>query len=190
MTKIDKILTIVRDYGNKNGWTKDEQAQFLAQMEHESMSFTRTRELSYRPERAYQLFSKRFGSLTNAKNIYSKSGPEGLFEVMYSGKNGNDKPGDGAKYIGRAYLQITGKGNYQLIKDETKIDVITNPSLLENEDMAVLASMVWWKLNVRKNIKNFSGESATTSITRIVNGPALLGLKERYRLYLKWVKIV
>lgn len=187
MNTIDTILKTVREEGSRMGWSKEEMAQFLGQIEHESMSFKRTKELGYKPERAFQLFSKRFGTLANARNIYAKSGSLGLFEVMYSGKNGNDKPGDGAKYIGRAFLQITGKGNYQVIKDETGIDVVANPELLENPDMATLASMVWWKVNVHKRIKDFS---KTRDVTRIVNGPGMLGVEDRENKFQKWKKIV
>ena len=186
-TKIDTILETVRREAKRLGWSKAEAAQFLAQIEHESASFTRTKEIGYRPERAYQLFPKRFGSLANAKAIYAKSGTPGLFEVMYTGKNGNDKPGDGAKYIGRGYIQITGKGNYQLVKKETGVDVIAKPELLEQPEFATLASMVWWQENVHRRIDDFSN---TQAVTRIVNGPALLGLPDRVKKFEKWVKII
>jgi putative chitinase len=186
-TVIDTIINTVRTEGTKMGWSKTEMAAFLAQAEHESASFTRTKEMGYRPERAYQLFPKRFGSLANAKAIYAKSGASGLFEVMYTGKIGNDKPGDGAKYIGRGYIQITGKGNYQLVKKETGVDVIAKPELLEQPEFATLASMVWWQENVHKRIDNFS---STQAVTRIVNGPALLGLPDRVKKFEKWVKII
>jgi putative chitinase len=169
------------------GWGKQEMAQFLAQAEHESMGFTHIKEDGYRPERAYEVFPRRFGSLANAKSIYAKSGSTGLFEVIYSGRNGNDKPGDGSKYIGRAFLQITGKANYETIKDETGIDVIAKPELLEEPEMATRASMVWWKVNIHRRISDFSN---TPAVTRLVNGPALLGLGERTKNYNKWIKIV
>ena len=184
---IERIIEVVKTEGKKMGWSKQELAQFLAQAEHESGGFKSTRELGYKPERAYEVFKKRFGSIQNAKNIYAKSGSAGLFEVMYTGKNGNDKPGDGAKYIGRAYLQITGKANYQTVKEETKIDVVAHPELLEEPGMATLASMIWWKINIHKRIGDFSN---TTAVTRLINGPALLGLKDRDLKYKKWINIL
>jgi len=184
---IDTILKTVREKGSAMGWSKEEMAQFLGQIEHESMSFKRTKELGYKPERAFQLFSRRFGTLANARKIFAKSGSLGLFEVMYSGKIGNDTPGDGAKYIGRAYIQITGKDNYQTIKDETGIDVVSNPELLENPDMATLASMVWWQKNVHGRVSDFS---KTADVTRLVNGPGMLGLEDRKKKFEKWKKIV
>lgn len=45
---------------------------------------------------------------------------------------GNILPGDGAKFIGRGYIQITGRGNYQVYKDLTGHDLINNPQLLND----------------------------------------------------------
>ena len=186
MTTVDNILEKVR----RQGWNKDEMAQFIAQLEHESMSFKKTREMSYSPDRAYEVFPRRFKSRSNARVIYDLLGSDGLFEVMYSGKIGNSEFGDGAKYIGRGFIGITGKDNYNQISKEISIDVLNNPELLEQEDYAILSSIAWWKINIKPKISNFTGESATEIITRLVNGPAMLGLDKRKHLYNKWIKIV
>jgi predicted chitinase len=63
-----------------------------------------------------------------------KNGPA-LFEKTYGYKGnylGNDKPGDGYKYRGRTYIQLTGKANYKaaskaLFGDERLVD---NPDLV------------------------------------------------------------
>lgn len=48
--------------------------------------------------------------------------------------NGNTEAGDGVKYFGRGYVQITWKNNYQKMKDKFGIDLVNFPSLaLENE---------------------------------------------------------
>jgi predicted chitinase len=67
------------------------------------------------------------------------------------------------------------------------VDVIAKPELLEQPEFATLASMVWWQENVHKRIDNFS---STRAVTRIVNGPALLGLPDRVKKFEKWVKII
>lgn len=186
---IDTIITTVRREAKRLGWSKAEAAQFLAQIEHESASFTRTKELGYRPERAFQLFGRRFGTLANAQAIHARQGSAGLFEVMYGNRSelGNTMPGDGAKYIGRGYIQITGKANYALVEKETGLPVVSNPQLLENPEVATIASIVWWQRNVHPRIRNWDDSAG---VTRIVNGPALLGLADRRRKYNKWVKIV
>ncbi len=51
----------------------------------------------------------------------------------YDGMLGNDQPGDGAKYAGRGYVQITGKDNYQKYADMLNIPIIEKPEMLETD---------------------------------------------------------
>jgi predicted chitinase len=43
---------------------------------------------------------------------------------------GNNQAGDGYKYRGRGFVQLTGKRNYQLFGDRYNIDLVTNPDLV------------------------------------------------------------
>ncbi|WP_206409256.1 hypothetical protein [Pseudomonas oleovorans] len=94
----------------------NEQAAFMAQMDHESAGFTRLEEnLSYSPKQFIKMFGARAGISTEdeAKAILSK-GPEATGEAMYGGawgaRNlGNTEPGDGHKFRGRGYTQLTGR---------------------------------------------------------------------------------
>jgi predicted chitinase len=54
---------------------------------------------------------------------------------------GNTEPGDGEKFIGRGYIQITGRGNYQVYKDLTGHDLINNPKLLNDPTIAAEVSV-------------------------------------------------
>ena len=51
----------------------------------------------------------------------------------------NDENGDGYKYRGRGYNQITGKANYENAKKDSGVDVITYPNKLTEIDTAALA---------------------------------------------------
>jgi len=42
---------------------------------------------------------------------------------------GNTQPGDGVRYKGRGYLQITGRANYENYGKKLGIDLINNPEL-------------------------------------------------------------
>jgi putative chitinase len=65
-------------------------------------------------------------------------GGDKYFKSMYdiTGKNpplatrlGNDKAGDGAKYHGRGYVQVTGKNNYRKASEALGVDFVANPDL-------------------------------------------------------------
>ena len=49
---------------------------------------------------------------------------------------GNLTPGDGAKYHGRGYVQLTGRVNYERVKSELGFDVVADPDLAKRADVA------------------------------------------------------
>ena len=78
------------------------------------------------------------------KNMVEKYNgtPEAYFEGKYAyqtrkGKElGNKHPGDGAKFRGRGYVQITGRYNYQRFSDLLDIDLVSRPELATDPDVA------------------------------------------------------
>jgi predicted chitinase len=62
-----------------------------------------------------------------------------FFEFVYGNGNrkgkelGNNSPGDGGKYFGRGFIQLTGKGNYNVYKGKTGVDIISNPEILNTD---------------------------------------------------------
>lgn len=42
---------------------------------------------------------------------------------------GNDRPGDGIRYAGRGYVQLTWKDNYRLAGEKLGIDLVADPDL-------------------------------------------------------------
>ena len=49
---------------------------------------------------------------------------------------GNTVPGDGAKYAGRGYVQLTGRANYKRAGDKLNVDLLGDPDLAMNKDIA------------------------------------------------------
>jgi putative chitinase len=62
--------------------------------------------------------------------------PERLANFVYGGKYGNVLPGDGWLYRGRGYNGITFRSNYEQFKKMTGHDIVNNPELLNNENIA------------------------------------------------------
>lgn len=51
-------------------------------------------------------------------------------------KMGNTTPGDGPKYCGRGYVQLTWRVNYALAGDKLRVDLVNDPDLAMNKDIA------------------------------------------------------
>ena len=106
-----KYKTLFEKYGLT---TKLRIAHFMAQIEHESGLKPIAENLNYSAQGLMQTFSKYF---TTNDSLLFASKPEKIANRVYANRmgNGDEKSGDGWKYRGRGFIQITGKINYPLI---------------------------------------------------------------------------
>ncbi len=87
---------------------------------------------------------------------------------------GNTKPGDGALFHGRGYVQITGRRNYAKAKALTGVDLISDPARAKEPEIAYKIAMQgmtdgWF--TGKKLSHYFSGDSADyVNARRIING--------------------
>lgn len=72
-----------------------------------------------------------------------------LSGLQYEFRNdlGNTKIGDGVKYRGRGYLQLTGRNNYTKYGFSLKIDLVNNPDLALNPIMGAKILAKYFKDN-------------------------------------------
>lgn len=68
----------------------------------------------------------------------SEIGGVSYFTKMYEGRKdlGNTEPGDGAKYKGRGYIQITGRYNYGKYGKLIGIDLVSDPEKAKDPEIA------------------------------------------------------
>jgi len=105
-------------------------AHFLSQCHHESGGFKlKSENLMYTQERLIQVFPRYFNK-DNAAS-YARN-PEKIANRVYANRmgNGNEQSGDGFKFRGRGYIQMTGKFNYEQFAKFIKDDVVKDPSLI------------------------------------------------------------
>lgn len=57
---------------------------------------------------------------------------------------GNTEPGDGALFVGRGLLQVTGRANYAACGVALSLPLLTNPALLERPENAAEAAGWFW----------------------------------------------
>lgn len=122
---------------------------FLAATAHESAQFTRVREsMAYSVESMMRMFRSRIPNREMAAQFIDANGrtrQAALANYVYAGRNGNGPAasGDGARFIGRGLIQITGRGNYRDCERATGIACVLHPELLEQPPGAA-RSAAWY----------------------------------------------
>jgi predicted chitinase len=97
----------------------------------------------------------------------------------YDGRMGNNQPGDGYRYRGRGYIQLTGKNNYSQAGRDLGLDLVKNPDQAATPDIGAQTSVWFWKTNVQPRVSNWDD---VNTITKIVNG-GYNGLEDRKMRY-------
>jgi predicted chitinase len=97
----------------------------------------------------------------------------------YDGRMGNSESGDGYRYRGRGYIQLTGKNNYTQASRALGLDLVKNPDQAATPDVGAKTSVWFWKTNVQPKISNWDD---VTAITKVVNG-GYNGLEDRKMRY-------
>ena len=165
-------------------------AGFLAQCGHESNGFTVLKEnLNYSAEGLNKIFKKYFPTLASAQP-YARN-PEKIANKVYGGRmgNGDEASGDGAKFCGRGYIQLTGKTNYQAFFKSMELDVNSDPTLVATKYALASAAWFWSKNGLNKLADGGATEAVVTSITKRVNG-GTIGLDDRIKHFKEFYALV
>lgn len=160
-------------------------AHFMAQIEHESHLKPISENLNYSKEGLLKIFSKYFNLET--ASVYARK-PEKIANKVYANRmgNGNELSGDGWKYRGRGFIQLTGKDNYKNLSKDTGIDFLNKPDLLLEEANALIAALWFWKKN---NINKQADLDNIINVTKIING-GTNGIEDRKKLLLKYKNLL
>jgi predicted chitinase len=148
-----------------------EQAAFLAQADHESSGFSNLEEnLKFKPKRLLQVSKRARKAGAGAVNKAVSEGPEGIAELLYGGRSdlGNSIKGDGYKFRGRGFIQLTGRANYAAASKALGINLVDNPDLAT--DPAVAAKIATWFHQKNKSLVNASRSGDIRSARKLVNG--------------------
>jgi len=165
-------------------------AHFLAQCGHESGGFRLTKEnLNYSAKGLMGIFKKYFPTEALAKTYERK--PEKIANKVYSSRmgNGDEASGDGAKFCGRGYIQLTGKDNYTAFGKSINEDIAANPTWV-SEKYALL-SAAWFFNKNKLHIMADGGATdvVVTSITKRVNG-GTIGLPDRIKHFKEYYALL
>lgn len=162
-----------------------ELAHFLSQCHHESGGFNVVSEnLNYSAKGLNEIFPKYFDTKTALK--YERK-PEAIANRVYANRlsNGNEASGDGWKFRGRGYIQLTGAANYLLFGNSIQVTLLQSPELVATK-YPLLSAAWFWKRNVKPRLKP---TSTVSDITKLING-GLNGLEDRQNLFNKYLSVL
>lgn len=161
-------------------------AHFLAQCAHESCGFTATREnLNYSAEALGKTFKKYFPTGESAAAYARK--PEKIANKVYGSRmgNGDEASGDGYKFCGKGYIQLTGKDNYAAFDKSVEDDIMADPGLVASKYPLLSAGWFWNKNNLNTLADKGATDLNVTTVTKRVNG-GTNGLDDRIKHFKKY----
>ena len=165
-------------------------AHFLAQCGHESGGFKATQEnLNYSAKGLMGIFKKYFPTQALA-DAYARK-PEKIANRVYASRMGNgpESSGDGFKFRGRGYIQLTGKENYTRFNATVPEDTVANPDLVAGK-YALASAAFFFNSNKLWAICDKGSDAATvTAVTKRVNG-GTIGLPDRIKHFKEYYSLL
>lgn len=140
-----------------------ELAAFMSQCAHESANFSSLSEV---------------GNSSSFKKYDPKFSPK-LAKIL-----GNKFRGDGERYKGRGFIQLTGRWNYKIAGEALGIPLEEHPELASKPDVAAKIAIWYWKTRVSSKVDNFYD---VASVTKFINS-GLHGLMDRKTIFNAYIK--
>ena len=160
------------------GLSAERSAHLLGQASHESGGFKRVCESLYysSADRIRKVWPSRFRTVEDAQP-YARN-PKALADKVYSNRMGNGE-NEGSVFIGRGFLQLTGKDNYRSFAADMRLpEVMTDPSLIETDYAFETAYWFFEKNKLFKIADEGVDKDTIEKITKRVNG-GYHGLQDR-----------
>lgn len=164
-------------------------AHFLAQAGHESGGFKALNEnLNYGAKGLLGTFKKYFTPDTAA--LYERK-PEKIANLVYANRmgNGDKASGDGYKFRGRGYIQLTGKDNYSAFDKTVDENILENPDLVATKYPLASAAWFFHKNGLQKIADEGATDLVVTKVTKRVNG-GTIGLPDRIKHFNEYYKLL
>ena len=150
---------------------------------------------------SFNMFHAYFGLNTRDRiihylaQVFHESGSLRYVEELASGAQyegrkdlGNTQKGDGKRFKGRGFIQLTGRKNYQDFYNDgwCSDNIIAYPDLVTRYPLDQMVSMWFWDRNNLNDLADLdngaNGEDVVKKITRKVNG-GYNGLDDRIKFY-------
>ncbi len=163
-------------------------AHFLAQCGHESGGFRIVNEnLNYSAKGLQGIFKKYFPTPQLAEAYQRK--PEKIANKVYASRMGNgaEASGDGFKFRGRGFIQLTGKDNYTAFGKSVNVDIAAQPDLVATKYPLLSAAWFFSKNCLKKCID--ASDATVLAVTKCVNG-GTIGLADRQKHFKEYYELL
>ena len=164
-------------------------AHFLAQAGHESGQFKATSEnLNYSSKGLLGIFPRYFTPAL--AESYARQ-PQKIANRVYGGRMGNgvEATGDGFKFRGRGYIQLTGKDNYTQFDKTVPEDILSNPDLVSGKYALMSAAWFFDKNKLWAICDKGADQGTVTAVTKRVNG-GTIGLPDRIKHFNEYYNLL
>lgn len=186
----DAVIAQIPDTASRFGITNTLRlAHFLSQCGHESGGFKAVREnLNYSAKGLVGIFKKYF-SPTLA--IAYERQPEKIANRVYAGRmgNGDEHSGDGYKYRGRGYIQLTGKENYTRFDATVPENIIADSDLVATKYPLASAAFFFNSNKLWAICDKGATPEVVTAVTKRVNG-GTIGLADRNKHFNEYYNLL
>ena len=165
-------------------------AHFLAQCGHESGGFRATQEnLNYSAKGLNGIFRKYFPTEAAAA-AYARN-PQKIANKVYGNRMGNgpESSGEGYKFRGRGYIQLTGKENYTAFGKAIGEDIPSNPDVVASKYALLSAAWFFSKNGLHRMADEGASDLVVTKITKRVNG-GTIGLPDRIKHFKEYYHLL
>jgi len=187
----DAVIAQIPDTAAKFGInTPLRLAHFLAQCGHESGGFRAVQEnLNYSAKGLNGIFRKYFPTEASAA-AYARN-PQKIASKVYGGRMGNgpESTGEGFKFRGRGYIQLTGKDNYRAFGSAINEDMTANPDKVATHYPLLSAAWFFSKNGLHKIADEGATDAVVTKITKRVNG-GTIGLADRIKHFKEYYHLL
>jgi putative chitinase len=156
--------------------TARQQAAFIGQCGHECGNFTKLEEgLSYAADRLMKIWPKRFPTMEVAQK-YARN-PKALANYVYANRMGNrdEASGDGWRFRGSGWLQLTGHDNFYHASKACGVDFVMNPDFVRTPKYAAMTAGWFWATH---NCNELAERGDNLALTKKING-GTIGLDDR-----------
>ena len=164
-------------------------AHFLAQCGHESGNFKAVSEnLNYSADGLKKIFGKYFPG--NLNESYARK-PEKIAARVYASRmgNGDEASGEGFKFRGRGYIQLTGKNNYTNFTKFIGEDCVSNPDLVATKYPLASAGFFFDSNKLWAICDRGADDATVTAVTKRVNG-GTIGLADRIKHFKEYYNLI